>query len=304
MFSERLKNAIELTSAALCENDVSRRWETFCLSMARLLGGNTVASFRVQSFVGDRVGSYEHSQTYSFADFTGWADPNRAAPLQRYLGSDARTCNPIADALISQFVRANRRNFVTQRSEVVDSQTFESTAFFNDVFRPADIGQFAISSLPLGDMSMIRLVIHRPLGSSMPFDADELQMLHTCHAAVFNLTINRFFQTRPSQKQSLSELRRNPQFEPILTLLLTDLSEKQIAARLNRSFDSIHFKVKEAYRQLGVTSRAELLVLAFDPVRGHRITVDDHLTQSAAKADEFKRSTDEAVDRLRKKMSV
>lgn len=44
------------------------------------------------------------------------------------------------------------------------------------------------------------------------------------------------------------------------TLLLDGLLEKQVAARLGISVNTVHDRVKEIYKRLGVSSRAELLL--------------------------------------------
>ena len=43
----------------------------------------------------------------------------------------------------------------------------------------------------------------------------------------------------------------------VLRLLASDLSEREIAAELYLSFNTVHSHVKSIYRKLGVSSRAE-----------------------------------------------
>jgi DNA-binding CsgD family transcriptional regulator len=51
----------------------------------------------------------------------------------------------------------------------------------------------------------------------------------------------------------------------VLRLLLSGLSEKQIAARLDLSRHTVHNHVKEIYRVVGVQSRAELMAILLSP---------------------------------------
>ena len=45
----------------------------------------------------------------------------------------------------------------------------------------------------------------------------------------------------------------------VLTHLLTGKSEKQVAAEMRLSYNTLHHYVKALYRHFGVTSRVELL---------------------------------------------
>lgn len=51
----------------------------------------------------------------------------------------------------------------------------------------------------------------------------------------------------------------------VLEALCEGLSEKQVARRLNLSPHTVHGYVKSIYRELGVNSRAELLVAVLKP---------------------------------------
>jgi DNA-binding NarL/FixJ family response regulator len=57
--------------------------------------------------------------------------------------------------------------------------------------------------------------------------------------------------------------RLAPRYRRTFDLLLTVLSEKQIAAELGLTPASLHEYVKAIYRILGISSRAELMVRAF-----------------------------------------
>ena len=53
-----------------------------------------------------------------------------------------------------------------------------------------------------------------------------------------------------------------PRGQAVLDLLLEGASEKQVAARLRISANTVHGHVKAIYREFGVSSRPELLVQA------------------------------------------
>lgn len=63
------------------------------------------------------------------------------------------------------------------------------------------------------------------------------------------------FQPAPSQQPGLLSARE----QEVLQALLEGLSEKQVAARLTLSPDTVHTYVKRLYEKLRVNSRAELL---------------------------------------------
>jgi DNA-binding NarL/FixJ family response regulator len=63
------------------------------------------------------------------------------------------------------------------------------------------------------------------------------------------------FQPAPSQQPALLSARE----QQVLQSLLDGLSEKQVAARLSLSPDTVHTYVKRLYDKLRVSSRAELL---------------------------------------------
>jgi DNA-binding NarL/FixJ family response regulator len=54
-----------------------------------------------------------------------------------------------------------------------------------------------------------------------------------------------------------------PRYRRTFDLLLTGLSEKQIAAELGLAPSSLHEYVKVLYRLLGISSRVELMARAF-----------------------------------------
>jgi DNA-binding NarL/FixJ family response regulator len=59
-----------------------------------------------------------------------------------------------------------------------------------------------------------------------------------------------------------------PRYRRTLDLLLTGMSEKQIAAELGLTWNSVHSYVKTIYQMLGTSSRAELMAQALK--RGER----------------------------------
>ncbi len=69
-----------------------------------------------------------------------------------------------------------------------------------------------------------------------------------------------FFDTQPAAE--LTELTGKQR--EVLRLALTGLSEKQIAARMHRSAHTVHVHLREIYRRLEVSSRAELMARFID----------------------------------------
>lgn len=63
-------------------------------------------------------------------------------------------------------------------------------------------------------------------------------------------------------------LRRSPQKESIVRLIVRGLREKQIAAELGISRHTVHGHIKDLYRDLGIHDRAVLVLLGREMLSG------------------------------------
>jgi len=100
------------------------------------------------------------------------------------------------------------------------------------------------------------LVFKRAAGDR-PFTVEERELVH-----LFRSESDWIFRRESGPPRHLAD-GLTPREQETLGLLLTEASEKEMAARLGISPHTVHDHVKKLYRKLGVGSRAALMALAF-----------------------------------------
>ena len=121
-------------------------------------------------------------------------------------------------------------------------------------------GNFIISYRRFMDPSRHHwLVLLRP-GTSRPFQHRHRQMVQLFHQELARITpLDRDPGTGPAAMKQLS-----PRLRQTLDLLGTGLAEKQVAAELGCSCNTVHGYVKELHRRFAVSTRSELLVRLYE----------------------------------------
>jgi DNA-binding CsgD family transcriptional regulator len=101
----------------------------------------------------------------------------------------------------------------------------------------------------------VSALVFKRASTDPPFSVEEREILHLFRSEsdwMFRPPVT----TEPSPGLAGGLTRRE---QDTLSLLLTDASEKEMAARLGISPHTVHDYVKRLYRKLGVTSRAALM---------------------------------------------
>ena len=144
-----------------------------------------------------------------------------------------------------------------RRQLVADPDWYRSLCY--EVFhRPVDRDHCLISPHRLPDGSLSVLTLHRTTGER-DFSPRERRLLLLAHTEVGRL-IGPVLMSADDQH---SPTRLAPRVRETLSCLLDGDSEKQAAARLNLSRETVHQYVKVLYRHYRVASRAELLARVF-----------------------------------------
>jgi DNA-binding CsgD family transcriptional regulator len=180
----------------------------------------------------------------------GWGSERDRALLYGYVATTPIEAEPMTGAILRQ----SQRVVTLARADAISDLMWERSALLNEVHRPAGVGDSLISLRRLASPGLGRAVVLKRAWGDPSFGARERDLLHLLQSEcpwVFE---------RP--RTALADLELSPRERETLALLLTDLSQKQIAARLGLSRDTVHDYVKSLYKKLGVTSRAELMARA------------------------------------------
>ena len=138
-----------------------------------------------------------------------------------------------------------------RRTDLHDDVAWYRRTFVNERRRPARVDDclYTLFRLP-GASMMVGLGLHRDWGDRRRFgrrEADILQILNEHLEFLWR-------GDAPDETLHLA-----PRLRQTLVLLLRGHSEKETAARLNLSRNTVHKYVTALYRHLGVTTRAELM---------------------------------------------
>lgn len=229
------------------------------------LYGSTTVSWLLRGFSIDKPMTVLH-QTFSVAKGTP-ETLNALATLGR-IGLDS---SPFAISLKRESAASFARTsdpyptFSARRRRLCDEDQWRSNPFVLQFIKPADIGNSLASVTrvcPRGDIYLLTF-INRPWNSD-PFDdrhVDEVDELSRSMAPAFAAslpdmtpTINLDSGSDSSPVAQLTEAQRR-----LLPLLLSKLSEEEIAQHLHRSRHTVHTHAQQIYRALGLHGRRELL---------------------------------------------
>lgn len=167
--------------------------------------------------------------------------PGYLAPGECYQVGRSSRCAFVLDDLSVSRCHAE----VTATGEAVKVKDLgSSNGTFVDDVRVNEVEVQPGQVLRFGSI-LFRLVNDKP--GDAPESDDSDKSTHFIHS-------NPAFQPPSVEELSMAQLR-------VLDLLLTGLSEKEVATTLLRSEHTVHNHVKEIYRKMSVTSRPELLAL-------------------------------------------
>lgn len=150
------------------------------------------------------------------------------------------------------------------RGELVDDATWASSWIYNVALRALGIGDRLAGAIPLDPHRESYLVADRT-DSQPAFTARERDLLYLFLAG------NRGFHEKIMLGYGIVSpgVHFSPREQDILRLLLTDLSEKQIAERLGVTWRTAHQYVGSVLRKVGAKGRLGLIAHLLRPVRGN-----------------------------------
>jgi DNA-binding CsgD family transcriptional regulator len=141
------------------------------------------------------------------------------------------------------------------RRQLVDDARWRASVSLNEYRRPAGAEEcvYTLAALPAaGTFSLVGL--HRPCGEP-GFSTRQRRLLHLFHGELGRL----IGPVLVSAGDPFSPTRLPPRVREALSCLLEGDGEKQAAARMGLSRETVHQYVKALYRHYRVESRAELL---------------------------------------------
>lgn len=214
--------------------------------MARLIGAQVATG-------GELLLLPQGPQVVSCVDL-GWEGERER---QRFREFQARG-EPATSEAFGAFVRElHGRSLATRsRQQVIDDRDWYRSEHFNEYSKVSRIDACLVSlcMLPaLADQAVSIMTFYRPLGERQ-FERRERRLVRMLHHELHPL-IGR--QLASAEEPSASQLA--PRLRKVLQCLLEGDGEKQIAARLRLTRQSVHQYVKAVYRHFRVHSRPELL---------------------------------------------
>jgi DNA-binding CsgD family transcriptional regulator len=179
----------------------------------------------------------------------GWSEGERRRMLDYYLATSG-----FEDPVLSTLARARgpETHVTVRRSDVVTSRAWYASTLHHELHRPGGLDDVVISVHRLAGEGLNALVLKRAAGAT-PFSVEQRELLH-----LFWSEFDWVFRTESGPPKGVVD-GLTPREQETRSLLLTDASEKEIAARLGLSPHTVHEYVKRLYKKLGVSSRAALM---------------------------------------------
>jgi DNA-binding CsgD family transcriptional regulator len=181
-------------------------------------------------------------------------DGRAGRALAESVDADGERGDPAFRALLGRAVRRGEEATCTAtRRELVGDGAWYACPHVTEVRKKAGVDDGLYSALLLGAGVVACLCLARAGWEGRPFgrgECERVDLLHGACAWVYREEVP------PAEVEALPLSRREKQ---TLWKLLSGWGEKQIAAEMRLSRNTVHHYVKSLYRHFGVSSRAELL---------------------------------------------
>jgi DNA-binding CsgD family transcriptional regulator len=176
----------------------------------------------------------------------------RVRPAFDALCEQGCTFNPaIASMHSTSLTLAHGQETVRVLDQLVDARAWRRSDFYQRFMRPAGIDHGIYGALRINDSTCDVLACWRET-KDRPFDDEDQSKIE-----LLLLEFGHLWRRQTRAEPWPGPLP--PRYRRTFDLLLTGLSEKQIAAELGLTRDALHSYVKVLYRMLGTSSRAELM---------------------------------------------
>jgi DNA-binding CsgD family transcriptional regulator len=159
------------------------------------------------------------------------------------------TIHPALRPLMQRF--GGQVALTARRRELVEDGGWYDDPFFQEHYRTTGLDDAVFSARQIRPGKVCRVSVVRASGDR-PFSEEERNAVEFFHEQLED------FEQRTSARRA--EPRLTPRERDVLRGLLDGSSEKQVAAELGISPQTVHGRVKSIYLAYGVTSRSELLV--------------------------------------------
>lgn len=180
----------------------------------------------------------------------GWGSEREHRAYLSYLDAQPRSIDP-SHAPLARRLRGGP--FTTTRRHVLGDRAWYSSEHVQEFRRAGGVDDFMYGGrLSAGGVQAHGMSLHRPWGDR-PFSERERRMVETFQFASSWL----YEPPQPVASELAGDLP--PRLHDVLVLLVRGLAEKQVAAELQISQNTVHDYVKALHRRFGVNSRAELL---------------------------------------------
>jgi DNA-binding CsgD family transcriptional regulator len=159
------------------------------------------------------------------------------------------------DPLIQQVFRHMNSPVTYLREQIVSDRKWYNSKQFNDFSAPVGLDDNITSfhPVPIARRVVCSLALHRPMGNRR-FTVHDRRLVELCYDEIGRIEGTALATARDASPRDLSLRLRE-----VLGCLLEGDSEKQLAARLGLSRDTVHEYVQRVYRHFRVRSRAELM---------------------------------------------
>lgn len=181
----------------------------------------------------------------------GWTSPEaRSRWMRNQLEGQYRS-----DPIIRQVFQHLYSRSTYLREQIVPDRIWYNSTLFNDFSVPAGIDDCITSFhvAPGARRAVCSLAVHRPTGARRYTHRDR-RLVQLCYDEIGRLEGTALATARDPSPSDLS-----PRLQQVLACLLEGDGEKQLAAWLGLSRDTVHEYVKRVYRHFRVNTRAELM---------------------------------------------
>lgn len=190
-------------------------------------------------------------QGWSGADIVVLHDGDEFLGRQEAILKHYRT--EVVDPQSAAMIRRTGTTRAVLRAALVDDTTWEGSWLYREVLQPLRIEDRLVGSFPVSPTAESYFALDRASGDS-PFDERARDVLRLFLAGCPH------FHVEQLRVRGLLDGTKclSPRERSVLKLLLTEMTEREMADALSLSYHTIHEYVISVYRKFGVHSRAEL----------------------------------------------
>jgi DNA-binding CsgD family transcriptional regulator len=223
-------------------------WQRIALEgLLKILGGN------IGFTVDIRIAPEGFPQLIDPID-TGWQTQSVRRRFQEYAVSGEMARDPGTMKLLEA---QKKKRFITcTRAELVDDAMWYSSPCVSEARRMGDVDDFVICTSGVKRDNIYGFIVYRPW-SDRRFQARQCRIMQYFRLEL--LRAIRDCQSPPPPHPYIHQL--SPRLRQPFELMLTSLSLKEIARKLQLSRHTVNGYQKEIYRLLNVKSRPELMCL-------------------------------------------